>query len=415
MALVFAAEGLDGSEKLLLLAYTNYTDAHGYCWPGEDRLADDTGTSPSTVRRTKKRLIGKNLVKSVRRAETSNLTRVNLPLLASMVRQRKAYDDNEMEQLSFSAPSSGISETGSDQQTGQSDLYHSQGSDLRTVQSDLDHRSDCSDGEVNLTCGRGQSDLQSISDPSVEPSEISQGSDGRRPATSGSRGSRSGGSAASGKTKPPSLTPEQNRQVDSFFKALPEELAVLVPANPPGNLKAAVLEALAADRPEGRTAQQLVEYRLLPKWRKYYASRDQVGPLDRPVGVLIWMLRRDAECGDARCDERTNVDSGASCRSCEMRAVDRRADRGREAEDGSRESDRLARVVIPPQASQLPGRERCMCGNPYFPSPEVDDDRCSECRGAARLSVAAVVDGTAARGAAAARGAMADKAERPRR
>ncbi|MEU6017002.1 helix-turn-helix domain-containing protein [Streptomyces sp. NPDC047515] len=169
MAMVFAAGGLEGSEKLLLLAYTNYTDPHGYCWPGEERLAEDTGTSVSTVRRTKKKLINKNLVRSVRRAETSNLARVNLPLLASMARARRAYDDNEIDRLSFDGtPAAHGPDTGSDQQTVQSDLYPQQGSDLRTVQSDLDHRSDCSDGQVNVTCGRGQSDLQSISDPPGE-------------------------------------------------------------------------------------------------------------------------------------------------------------------------------------------------------------------------------------------------------
>jgi hypothetical protein len=152
------------------------------------------------------------------------------------------------------------------------------------------------------------------------------GGDGRRP-TTGSRGQGSGGSAASGKTNPPSHTREQRQQVDAFFQALPEQLADLVPANPPSNLKAAILEALAIDRPEARTPQQLVKYRLLPKWDGHYASRDAAGPLERPVGVLIAMLRRDAECGDARCDERTNVDSGQACRSCEMRAVDKRAER----------------------------------------------------------------------------------------
>lgn len=155
--------------------------------------------------------------------------------------------------------------------------------------------------------------------------------DGRRPSTSGSRNSGSGGSAASGKTKPPSLTREQRQQVDAFFQELPKQLADLVPANPPGNLKAAVLEALAVGRPEARTPQQLVTYRMLPKWDGHYASTDQAGPLERPVGVLIAMLRRNVECGDARCDERTNVDTGGPCRSCEMRAVDRRAERTREA------------------------------------------------------------------------------------
>jgi hypothetical protein len=168
MAMVFAAEGLDGPEKLLLLAYTNYTDPHGYCWPGEDRLAEDTGTSASTVRRVKKKLIGKNLVRSVRRAETSNLARVNLPLLASMARERKAYDDNEVERLSFDSTTQEGPESGPDLRTVQSDLSPSQAPDLRTGQSDLDHRSDCSDSQVNLTCARGQSDLQSISDPPGE-------------------------------------------------------------------------------------------------------------------------------------------------------------------------------------------------------------------------------------------------------
>jgi hypothetical protein len=141
----------------------------------------------------------------------------------------------------------------------------------------------------------------------------------------------SSGSAASGKTKPPSLTPDQRQQVAAFFQSLPKQLADLVPANPPGNLKAAVLEALAADRPEARTVEQLVEYRLMPKWDRYYSSREQAGPLERPVGALVAMLRRDAECGDPRCDERTNVDSGQACLSCEMRAVDARADRAAEA------------------------------------------------------------------------------------
>jgi hypothetical protein len=185
--------------------------------------------------------------------------------------------------------------------------------------------------------------------------------DGRRP-TTGSRGSRAGGSAASGKTNPPSHTREQRHQVDAFLQALPKQLADLVPTNPPNNLKAAVLDALAAGRPEARTPQQLVEYRLLPKWDGHYASRDSAGPLERPVGVLIAMLRRDAECGDARCDERTNVDSGQACRSCEMRAVDRRADRaaeaGQEKPQTPRPQPEKARpepVHVPQQATITPG------------------------------------------------------------
>jgi hypothetical protein len=189
---------------------------------------------------------------------------------------------------------------------------------------------DAARGSSTDAASRAARMLRNIQSPYQTPSPEPSFTDGRRP-TTGSRSSRSGGSAASGKTKPPSHTREQRQQVDAFFQALPKQLADLVPANPPSNLKAAVLEALAVGRPEARTPRQLVEYRLLPKWDGHYASRDAAGPLERPVGVLIAMLRRDAECGDARCDERTNVDSGQACRSCEMRAVDKRADRAAEA------------------------------------------------------------------------------------
>ncbi|MEU3909137.1 helix-turn-helix domain-containing protein [Streptomyces goshikiensis] len=107
MAMVINAAGLDGPEKLLLLAYCNRTDAHGYCWPGQGRLIDDTGTSAATVKRVKARLVRKNLIKSIRRINPvtgesiTNLTRVNIPLLQSMKRPPKDYEDNAVQQLTF--------------------------------------------------------------------------------------------------------------------------------------------------------------------------------------------------------------------------------------------------------------------------------------------------------------------------
>jgi len=169
--------------------------------------------------------------------------------------------------------------------------------------------------------------LRNIQSPHQTPSpEPSSSPDGRRP-SAGSRRSSSGGSAASGKSKPPSLTPVQRQQVDALFQALPKELADLVPTNPPSNLKAAVLEALAFGQPQERTAEQLVAFRLLPKWDKHYSRRDQAGPIEKPVGVLIEMLHWDRECQDDRCDERTNVDTGQPCISCEQRGVDKSFER----------------------------------------------------------------------------------------
>ncbi|MBA3488734.1 MAG: helix-turn-helix domain-containing protein [Longispora sp.] len=115
MAMVFLAEGLSGPEKLLLLAMTNHTDPHGYCWPSVERLADYTGTSTATVKRARKSLEEKNLVKrsaprrNHRGERISNLYRVNLELLASMRAPVRKYDDDLMQELVFDeTPAQGL-------------------------------------------------------------------------------------------------------------------------------------------------------------------------------------------------------------------------------------------------------------------------------------------------------------------
>jgi len=145
--------------------------------------------------------------------------------------------------------------------------------------------------------------------------------DGRRP-SAGSKGSRSGGSAASGKT---STKQAGGKGVETFLRGLPAPLSDLVPEWLPAVLKEAARNALAADTPAARTPEQVVAYRLMPKWDRHYGSQAAAGPLHKPVGVLVAMLHRDAECGDHRCDERTNVDTGEPCRSCEVRAEERQA------------------------------------------------------------------------------------------
>lgn len=135
MALVFGADGLNASEKLLLLAYCNHTDAHGYCWPSIARLADETGMSVRTIHRTNNSLRAKGLIKSVRRVNPktgesiTNLTRINLALLASMQRPARDYGDNLVEQITF------------DDQTP---------SDLPMCQSDTPPVSNCHGGGVTV-------------------------------------------------------------------------------------------------------------------------------------------------------------------------------------------------------------------------------------------------------------------------
>lgn len=359
MAMVFAADGLTGPEKHLLLAYTNYTDPNGYCWPSEQRLADDCGTSVSTVARQKRSLKGKKLLASVRRINPrtgepiSNLSRVNLPLLASMRRPDRSYDDNLMQQITFD---------------------ENEGSDLLKCHSDGYPLSDRQVLPSKLTGTPCQSDSQSLTDPPREPVEIPV--DGRSPATSGSRGSRAGGSAASGNSKP-TFSREQRRQYDAFVAALPAPLKALVPNGLPKPLVDAVLAATDYSSSEGRTVEQLVEYRLMPKWDKHYSRRDQAGPIEKPVGVLVAMLRRDNECQDPRCDERRNVDTGQPCISCEQRGVDKRAERASEtpSESPSVPAPRL-------DAGNVSDGPYVQCQGPtctlkMFPTP---DGLCRECR-----------------------------------
>jgi hypothetical protein len=105
--MVLDAEGLNGSEKLLLIAYCNHTDGSGYVKAGVPRLVDETGTSPATVKRVSALLRKRKLIKSVRRVDPRtgvpipNLTRVNLAMLASMKRPEPDYGDSLIEALTF--------------------------------------------------------------------------------------------------------------------------------------------------------------------------------------------------------------------------------------------------------------------------------------------------------------------------
>lgn len=212
MGLIFAAESLDGSEKLLLLALTNYTDPHGYCWPSEARLADDCGTSRSTVQRTKRKLAARNLIKSVRRVNPrtgepiSNLTRVNLPLLASMARSRSGYDDDLISAITFEDDSQGdpagtLAGTPDDPRTTP---------DLLKGQSDSYPASNRSLGRVNMTPTPSQIEAQSLKDPVVEPSSPLPPGDQPSTPTVPRRGG--GGGEAS---------PEEEQAAAVFVDALP--------------------------------------------------------------------------------------------------------------------------------------------------------------------------------------------------
>lgn len=181
IAMVLEAEGLEGPEKLLLIAYCNRTDDHGYCWPGQQRLADDCGTSIATVKRVKKKLIEKNLIASKRRLDPktnepiTNLTRVNLELLAAMKRRPKDYDDNVIERITFDADAplprkKRKAPKGSGQRADQVMAQDEPGPvDNSGTPSELLTAQDEPDPQLNLSPGSGQVD------PDL-PSNLSPGS-----------------------------------------------------------------------------------------------------------------------------------------------------------------------------------------------------------------------------------------------
>jgi hypothetical protein len=106
MQMVFDAGDLTSGEKSVLLAYCNFTDPHGYCWPGVERIADMTGFSDRGVKKIRKALIERGLLATSSRVNaqgvrTTNITRVNLERLAAMRMPEKTYKDNVVHELEF--------------------------------------------------------------------------------------------------------------------------------------------------------------------------------------------------------------------------------------------------------------------------------------------------------------------------
>jgi hypothetical protein len=106
MQTVFDAQDLTAPQKAVLLAYCNFTDPHGYCWPGVERIADMTGLSVSGVKKVRKQLLDVGLLVTVKRGKsgggrTTNASRINVKRLESMRRPDRVYDDNLVPGLGF--------------------------------------------------------------------------------------------------------------------------------------------------------------------------------------------------------------------------------------------------------------------------------------------------------------------------
>jgi len=198
VGMIIDAGGLDGSEKLLLIAYANRTDAHGYCWPGMQRLADDCGTSLKTVKRIKNRLIEKNLIKVERRSSVkgsrplTDLARLNLSLLADMKRSPREYDDNLVDRITFDNDTEPQVKSRGQNDPGVGDKM-------------------TPDRGQNVPVSGGQNDPLTVIEPSVQPPPQPSGSAGETPAGSDTNQKTSGGGVASPEKQEPAPSPSPSR------------------------------------------------------------------------------------------------------------------------------------------------------------------------------------------------------------
>ncbi|MGA5009040.1 hypothetical protein ACPCDX_29130 [Streptomyces koyangensis] len=172
--------------------------------------------------------------------------------------------------------------------------------------------------------------------------------------TTGSTGPK-GGSAASSDKKP--ITNTQRAQVQAVRDLLPPLLARDLPDETPTNISKKILAALDTDGSRPRTPEQLAAYRINPRWDGYWATQYGDDGFDKPLGVVLALVASQVECGNVRCDDRRDVDSGELCPFCVELKADRRVQRRLEQQDVVRAAEcpseprggRSGDVVPPPR------------------------------------------------------------------
>lgn len=275
------------------------------------------------------------------------------------------------------------------------------------------------------------SDVQEPEHPLVPSLGADDGPSGRspggcrRPSVGSSTREAEGGSAASDKDSPspssqeaptstPSksrvLTDEQRQARDAVLPLLPVDLRQALGETVPQNVCQAMVAALAAGQPRERTPQQLVTYRLLPRWQRYWSPKFYAGDLTPevngkrrpPFGPLLKMLEDTAECGnDLACEDRHDFVLGTDCQQCAMRKTDNAADRERERREAQAEADREARrdeeqaaaeagpasaggAMPAPRQSMVfhtpQAKRECALDTCALPVKDPEDELCPRCR-----------------------------------
>lgn len=324
MAMVFAADGekhgLKSRHKLLLLAYANHTDAHGYCHPGIDRLMHETGMSESSVQQVNVQLRKMGLIKAVKRysrktkRQTTNLTRLNLPLLASMRREETSYDDNLIEEITFGPEDLGLDADG-DHDTGIGESSQvNEGSRSHTPRGpDLTPQ-----GSRPHTPGGPESGPKTSQGTSVEPPPSGPpshtGTEGAGPAPSArgegeiSQGDeRTGGASVPRPRSAPDCRDQGAESEDRRLVGARAVLAGLPAPLTPGRRTVAELAPLVAEAfRDGWTAESVAAYVLadlpdeIKSPRGYLIHKVKDLPPSPPITASV-QIERAPHCGDPRC------------------------------------------------------------------------------------------------------------------
>lgn len=205
------------------------------------------------------------------------------------------------------------------------------------------------------------------------------GGDGRQ-ASTGSRASGSGGCAAADSESGDEVS---FAAVAAVVRELPKRLRDQIDGE---FIPAPVVGAIRTELARGVTATQLVT-RAKRRYLEFGIERD-IESMDgegarKPVGALIALVRA-GRCTSARCDDGTDLDTGADCRTCEREAEDRRP-----AEQGPVQGAFPVTVPTPPTApAPQPRRQRlvardcenrvCPVSFPAAPAP-APAGLCPEC------------------------------------
>ncbi|MGI5293008.1 hypothetical protein ACQEVF_58195 [Nonomuraea polychroma] len=138
---------------------------------------------------------------------------------------------------------------------------------------------------------------------------------------------------------------DDNRQVAAVWTALPPSLRATMPAHGRRRVRAVISKELATG---SRTADELMG-RVGRRWLGGEWKREQI---DDPTAVAMTLVRLVRPCGNRRCEDGTDLDSGLDCKACvetrQARRVHHRSERGLSGEAVLEEepaSDRKQAVV----------------------------------------------------------------------